>query len=169
MAFSAPALSVHAQDGTLLHNPVNIKWEARGNDKKLKVIEADTPSGQAISARTKKRKKRPWDIALWVDLDDGVQKGEEVEINFWARTAKAPKGKDKGEFVVFVGRNEEPHDYIISETFSPSSEWKKHTLRGVAKARFPAGKIKAEYQLGKNAQTVEFGSIYVSSLGPKNP
>ena len=163
---SAP-VSAQTSEGTLLHNPAKLSWETKGNDKKMKVVEAATPSGQAISARMKKRKKKAWDVALWVDLDGGVKKGDLVQMKFWARTAKAPKKKAEAEFVVFVGRNEEPYDFIISEEFSPSSKWKSYTLTGVAKADYSAGQIKAEYQLGKQIQTVEFGAMYVSNLGPQ--
>jgi len=85
---------------------------------------------------------------------------------FWARTAKAPKSKEQAEFVVYLGRNEEPHDNIFSEEFSPTDEWKAYTLSGVAKSNFSGGKLKAEYQIGKQIQTVEFGGMYVSNLGP---
>lgn len=154
-----------ASQGTLIHDPAAMKWEARGSGKKFDVIEAATPSGRAISARIKKRRKQPWDIALWLEMRDGVKKGDEVEINFWARTAKAPKGYDTGSIIVFVGRNQEPFDYIISEEFFPGPEWKMHTLRGIAQTDYAAGKIKAEYQLAKRKQTVEFGSMYVKNLG----
>jgi len=152
---------------SFLHDTTAIKWEARGNNKVMKVVEAATPSGQAISAKIKKRKKNPWDVALWVDMDGAVKKGDQIEMRFWARTAKAPKSKDQAEFIVFVGRSEEPYDYIISEKFSPSTDWKSYTLTGTAKANYNSGKLKAEYQLGKQAQTVEFGGLYVSNLGPQ--
>ena len=173
--FSTPAVAQDAEaavlaldnalPGKLMHNPYLADWQMRGDDKRIKVVEADTPNGQAISARVKKRKTKPWDVVLWIELDDGVEKGDEVEIHFWARTAKAPKSKDAAEFVVFVGRNEEPFDNIISEEFSPGDEWKLHTLKGIAKSDFSSGKVKAEFQIGKYAQTVEFGPIYVSNLG----
>lgn len=162
----APIALAQAPQGTLLHDAASVSWEHRGNDKVMKIVEADTPSGQAISARTKKRKSKPWDIALWADMDEGVQKGDEVQMQFWARTDKTPRGKDAAEFIVFVGRNEEPHDYIISEEFSPTSEWQLYTLTGTANADYNPGKLKAEYQLGKSIQTVEFGAMYVRKFSP---
>ena len=35
---------------------------------------------------------------------------------------------------------------------------------GTAKSNFKADSIKAEFQLGRAAQTVEFGPIYVTNL-----
>jgi len=173
LAFGALSSPTYAQSpdaavspGTYLHNTVAIKWESKGQNVVMKVVDADIPSGQAISSRTKKRKSKPWDVALWVKMDGAVKKGDQVQMRFWARTAKPPKGKDKAEFVVFVGRDEEPYDYIISEEFSPDTEWKSYTLTGTANADYNSGKLKAEYQLGKQKQTVEFGGIYVSNLGP---
>ncbi len=161
--------TANAQSMELLHNPNAIEWEHRGNDKKMSVVEADNPSGQAISARIKKRKDNPWDTALWFDLRDGVNKGEKVSISFWARTAKAPKSQDNAEIVVFVGRNEEPYDYVISENILLEDDWKLYTLEGVADAKFHEGRMKAEYQLAKHKQTVEFGPVFVNNMGPSSP
>ena len=166
LAFGTLPSSANAQS-SFLHDTTALKWEARGSNKVVKVVEAATPSGQAISAKIKKRKKNPWDVALWVDMDGAVKKGDQIEMRFWARTAKAPKSKDQAEFIIYVGRTEEPYDNIINEKFSPSAEWKSYTLTGTAKANFNSGKLKAEYQLGKQAQTVEFGGLYVSNLGPQ--
>ena len=155
-----------ALPGVLMHNPAAIDWDQRGDDKKIKVVEAETPSGQAINARIKKRKTNAWDIALFAEIDDGVEKGDEIEIHAWIRTAKAAKGMETGETVLFVGRNEEPYDYILSENITPSTEWKLHTFKGVADADYSPGRLKVEYQLAKHAQTLEFGAFYLSNLGP---
>lgn len=168
LALSTMAVSpatAQSSDMELLHNPNAIKWEHRGNDKKMSVVEADNPSGQAISARIKKRKDNPWDTALWFELDDGVEKGDKVSISFWARTAKAPKSQDNAEIVVFVGRNEEPYDYVISEDLLLESEWKLYTLEGIADADFADGRMKAEYQLARHKQTIEFGPVFVNNMG----
>lgn len=155
--------SARAQD--LMHNPNTVKWEQRGSDKKIQIVEADTPSGVAISAYTKKRKTKPWDVALYFDLDKGVQKGDKVSVTMWVRTAKAAKGQDTAEFVLFVGRNEEPYDYIISENILPETEWKLLTFEGIAENNMSDDEVKVEFQLGKHKQTIEFGPIFVSNLG----
>lgn len=177
-ALNTISIPTHAQDmeaalqavedalpGELLHNPFLIDWETKGDKARFKVIDAETPTGQAIQARNKKRRTKAWDVALWVDLPEGVKKGDTVEMHFWARTEKAATGKETSEFVAFVGRNEEPYDYIISEDMTPGTEWKLHTLKGNAKADFGNEKLKVEFQLAQHAQTIEFGPIYVSNLG----
>lgn len=164
-SYQASAQNSQTSAGTYLHNTITLGWEFKGKSV-MKVVDAETPSGQAISAKTKKRHKNAWDVSLWIDMEREVKKGDKVEMRFWARTAKAPKSKEQAEFVVFVGRNEEPYDNIFSENFSPTSEWKAYTLSGIADANYSAGKLKAEYQIGKQAQTVEFGAMYVSNLGP---
>jgi len=168
--FSAPIFAQNAtaqtSSGTYLHTPGALKWQSSGNDKTMKIVEAATPSGRAINARMKKRKKKAWDVALWVEMDGAVKKGDQVQMEFWARTAKAPKSKELAEFIVFVGRNEEPYNNIIYEDFSPEKEWKMYTLTGTAKADFSAERLKVEYQLGKQAQTVEFGDMHVKNMGP---
>ena len=177
MMFALPA---HAQDadaalqalddalpGELMHNPFDLEWDARGNDLKTKVVQAEAmSSGQAISARLKKKQPRAWDSSVSMQVPEGVNEGESVQVFFYVRTAKPAAGQDTGNISLFVGRNEAPYDYIISEDIFPAGEWKLMNLTGVAGANYPAGSIKVEYQLGKAAQTVEFGPVYVSKLGP---
>ena len=158
-----------ALPGTLLHNPLAIQWDSRGEDKKIKVVDAETSTGQALSARVKKRKQKPWDVVVGFDLDDGIKAGDQIEMHYWARTKKAPKGKETAEFTVFVGRNEEPYDNVIAEQITPDGEWKMLTLKRTANKDIPAGKLKVEYQIGEHAQTIEFGPVYVSNLGPVAP
>jgi len=163
--FGGTAESQDMQSGTLMHNPASVNWEMRGNDRKITAVDSELPSGRAIRARIKKRQKNPWDISLWFDLRDEVQKGDKIEIGFWARTEKAPKGKELSEIVVYVGRNEEPFDRIISEEFMPGKEWRYHTLEAVSKSYMPKGEVKAEFQLGKHKQTIEFGPVFVKNFG----
>jgi len=158
-----------ALPGTLIHNPLAVEWESRGDDKKIKIIKAETSTGQALSARVKKRKQKPWDVVVSFDLDDGVKAGEQLEMHFFARTKKAASGKETAEFTAFVGRNKEPYDNVISETVAPSEEWEMLTLKRTAEKDIPAGQLKVEYQIGQHAQTIEFGPVYVSNLGPAAP
>jgi len=158
-----------ALPGTLIHNPLAVEWESRGDDKKIKIIKAETSTGQALSARVKKRKQKPWDVVVSFDLDDGVKAGEQLEMHFFARTKKAASGKETAEFTAFVGRNKEPYDNVISETVAPSEEWEMLTLKRTAEEDIPAGQLKVEYQIGQHAQTIEFGPVYVSNLGPAAP
>ena len=166
-ALAAISLSpMAAQAQQAMHNPNAIEWDMRGGDKKIKLVEADAPFGQAISAYIKKRKTNPWDTTLFFDLDGGVEKGDRISVDMWVRTAKAPKSQENAEFVLYVGRNEEPWDRIISEDVLPSSEWEQLTIEGVSEGYYPKGEVKVEFQLAKHKQTLEFGPIYVKNLGP---
>lgn len=158
-----------ALPGELLHNPFDLEWEAKGNDIRTKVVDAEAlTSGKAISTRIKKRQQRAWDSSLGIEIAEPVAKGEEIQVFFWARTKKAAAGKDTASVSIFVGRNEEPYDYILSEDILPGTEWKLMNVTGVADADYPADSLKVEYQLGRAAQTVEFGPVYVSTLGLKD-
>lgn len=157
-----------ALPGELLHNPFDLKWDAKGNDLKTKVVDAEAmSSGKAISARLKKKQPKVWDSNLSVQIAEAVSKGEEVQIFFYARTKKPAAGRETAIVSLFMGRNAEPYDYILSQDVFPSSEWELMNLTGTADADYPAGTLKVEYQLGKAAQTVEFGPVYVSTLGQK--
>jgi len=163
---TTPVVSQAQSVGSLMHNPNAIEWDFRGNSKKISLVESNTPSGMAINANVKKRKTNPWDIVLFFELRDGVEKGDKISVEFMTRTAKAPKGQDNAEFVVFVGRNEAPYDYIISEDVLPGSEWETIKLEAVAEADMPAGDVKVEFQLAKHKQVIEFESVYVRNHGP---
>jgi len=157
-----------ALPGQLLHNPFDIQWDSRGNDLKTKIVDAEAlSSGQAISARLKKKQPKAWDSVLSVQIPEAVSKGEEIQVYFYVRTARPAAGRDTANISMFVGRNEEPYDSIFVEDIFPNSEWELMNATGVADADYPAGSLKVEYQLGKAAQTVEFGPVYVSTLGPK--
>ena len=177
ITFSFPAFSQDAEmqqalkaldealPGRLMHNPYNLQWESRGPNQKIKVINAKgTPTGKALSAKISKKSNKPWDIVVSTEIEDGVKSGETVKTFFWARTKKPRKGIDTADVVLFVGRNNEPYDNIISEDIKPGAEWQLMSATGTAKSDFKTGSLKAEFQLGRAAQTVEFGPIYVTNL-----
>ena len=154
-----------ALPGTLIHNPYELEWVSRGPNKKIKVIDApEMSTGKALSAKIKKKSNKPWDVTVFTEIAGAVEAGEKIEAHFYARTAKPRAGQDTATTVLFIGRNEEPYDYIISEEIKPSKEWKLHTVRGIAQKGYSENSIKAEYQLGQGSQTIEFGPIYISKL-----
>ena len=154
-----------ALPGTLVHNPLTMEWEPGGNDLRTKVVDApDLMTGRAMSARLKKRQGKPWDSYYRANVEGEIKKGDKIQVIYFVRTAKAPKGSDAGDVSLFLGRNIEPYDYIIAEEFAPSDTWEVKSMTGTANADFPAGTVKLEYQLGRAAQTVEFGPAYVSKI-----
>ena len=151
--------------GTLIHNPMMTKFEVAGSDMRAKTVDAPgTMTGKAASVRLKKRKPKPWDAPYRATIDGEVKKGDRIQVYYYARTAKPARGMDTGDVSMFLGRNVEPYDYIIAEEFKPGTEWQLKSLTGTANADFPAGSVKLEYQMGRHAQTVEFGPVYVTKL-----
>lgn len=154
-----------ALPGTLMHNPYDLQWNARGPNKKIKVVTAEgPPTGKALRAKVTRRANKPWDIVVTTEIEDGVKSGDTVKAYFWARTKKPRKGMDTADITLFVGRNDEPYDYIISENITPGTEWELLSVSSTAKSDFKKDSIKAEFQLGRAAQTVEIGPIYVTNL-----
>ena len=153
-----------ALPGTLMHNPLALDWETSGQKAKMKVISADGPlTGKALSAKVSKKAKNPWDVTVRTQIENGIKSGDTIKAFFWARTKKAPKGMETADITLFIGRNEEPYDFVIAEEIKPSTEWKLLSATGTAKTDFKKDSIKAEFQLGRAAQTVEFGPIYVTN------
>jgi hypothetical protein len=155
-----------ALPGTLIHDPLDMDWDSRGRGMKLKIVEApELSSGQAVSVKIKKRAEKRWDNTILLEMDKEIKRGDNIQVHFWARTVKPAAGKETAEITLFIGRSEEPYDYVISEKIFPETDWKMLTIDGVAETKFKAGRIKAEFQLGAAGQTIEFGPIYVSNLG----
>lgn len=154
-----------ALPGTLMHNPYTIQWDSSGPNKKIKVVTAEgIPTGKALSAKITKKANKPWDIVVRTEIEEGIESGETIKAFFWARTKKARKGMDTAHVTLFVGRNDEPYDHIIAEEIKPGTEWQLLSATGTAKSDFKDNTIKAEFQLGIAAQTVEIGPIYITNL-----
>ena len=154
-----------ALPGQLIHNPLVIDWELGGNDMKSSVVDAEAlMTGNAVRVRVRKAQQNPWDSRLFFNIPDAVEAGDELQVYYWVRTHKAAKGKDSADINLFLGRNIEPYDNIISERIYPGDEWQLANVTGTANRDFRAGTLKLEYQLGRNAQSVEFGPVYVSML-----
>ena len=165
-AFKVEPLTQAELPGTLLHNPMTIKWEPEGNNKRVEIVESEgVPGGQAISFQVKRKSKKPWDINMRAPFDQDVSAGETVEIYFWARAEKLPKGKDTGEITVALGRNEEPYDTVIDKTILPTDTWAMYRVSGVAGADFPVGESDMGFNFGQMKQTIELGPFYAVTLG----
>ena len=151
--------------GTLIHNPLATTWEPGGNDIRTKMVDApELMTGRAMNVKVKKRQKKAWDTNYRADIGGEVKKGDRIQVFYFARTAKAARGMDTADVSLFLGRSEEPYDYIIADEFKPSDTWELKSMTGTANADFPEGTVKLEYQLGRSAQTVEFGPAYVTKL-----
>ena len=151
--------------GTFLHDPLSLEWVNQGDDVRTKVVAApELNTGQALSIRNKTRHTNPWDAAVNIPITEPVASGDRVQVYYWLRTSKPPKGSDTASVNVFLGRNEEPYDNIVATTLQPGSEWELKSVTGTAGADFPAGKLKLEFQIGSAKQTVELGPVYVSRL-----
>ena len=154
-----------ALPGTLLHNPLNLKWVPGGNDIKSKVVPAeDLSTGQAIRTIVKKKQANGWETQIATAIPKEIKAGDKIEIYYYVRTAEAPEGAEAADVSMFFGRRVEPYDSIIFHEFKPSSEWKMEKVQGTAAADFKKNSVKLEYHLGKAAQEVEIGPVYVSVL-----
>ena len=154
-----------ALPGKLIHNPFEMEWQENGRNLKSKVVDAQAlASGKAIQAKQKKRENKPWDAIVRTPISGDVKSGDHIQIYYWIRTEKAPKGAESADVTLFLGRNEEPYDNILSIDIRPGTEWELKSADAIAKSNFPIGELKAEYQLGRATQTVEIGPVYVSKI-----
>lgn len=153
--------------GTLLHNPMAIKWDPVGPNKRVKIVESEgVPGLQAISFQTKRKNiSKPWDIRMRAPFDANISAGEEIEIYFWARASKLPKGRDAGRIGVIIGRNEEPYDTIINQEILPTDTWKMYKVTGVAERNFPSSESDMGFNFGFVKQTIELGPYYAVTRG----
>lgn len=147
--------------GELLHSPANIKWEPHGKNKRAKVVESEgVPGGQAIQIQVKRKASKPWDIRMKAPFEKDIVSGDAIELYFWLRAAKLPKGNDTGKVEAVIGRNVKPHDTIVVHEVLPTAEWKMYKIAGTAGTDFPMSESDMGFNLGKMKQTIEFGPFY---------
>lgn len=153
--------------GSLIHNPMAIKWDPVGPNKRVKIVESEgVPGLQAISFQTKRKNiSKPWEIRMRAPFDANISAGEEIEIYFWARAAKLPKGRDAGKIGIVIGRNEEPYDTIINQEIMPTGDWKMYKVTGVAERDFPTSESDMGFNMGFVKQTIELGPYYAITRG----
>lgn len=151
--------------GTLIHNPLTMTWSPDGKDMKYRVVPSEgLMTGEAVEIKVKKPQKNPWDVAYRSELPEAISTGDTIQVLYWVRTAAVPKGEGAADVAMFLGRNVDPYDSVIYHEFQPGSDWQIQQATGTASADYPAGEVKLEFHLGKAAQTVEFGPVYVSRL-----
>ncbi len=168
--FEIEPISQFSLPGTLIHDPMNIQWEPDGKNYKADVVASDgVPGGQAIEIRVKRKSKDPWDTNLRAPFRDNISAGESIEIYFWARASKLPKGKDAGEISVALGRNVEPYDTVAVETIYPTAQWKMYRVTGTAGRDLASNKADMGFNLAQMKQTIEFGPFYAVTLGTSDP
>lgn len=160
--FETAPVTQSSLPGDLIHNPLAIKWEPEGGNKRVSIVESEgVPGGQAIAFQVKRKNTRkPWEIRMRAPFDASVSAGEEISIYFWARAAKLSKGQDAGKIGVVLGRNVEPHDTVVDQEIMPSEEWKMYKVSGVAERDFPTSESDMGFNMGFAKQTIELGPFF---------
>lgn len=160
--FETAPVTQSSVPGDLIHNPLAIKWEPEGGNKRVSIVESEgVPGGQAIAFQVKRKNTRkPWEIRMRAPFDASVSAGEEISIYFWARAAKLSKGQDTGKIGVVLGRNVEPHDTVVNQEIMPSTEWKMYKVSGVAERDFPTSESDMGFNMGFAKQTIELGPFF---------
>jgi len=152
--------------GNLIHNPMAIKWNPEGGNKSVKIVESEgVPGGQAISFKVRKKSNKPWDIRMRAPYEKDVSAGEQIEVYFWARASKLPKGRDAGKIGVALGRDKEPYDTVMSQEILPTTDWKMYRVTGTAGADFPVSESEMGFNFGYVKQTIELGPFFAITRG----
>lgn len=154
--------------GELIHNPLAIKWNPEGGNKRVSIVESEgVPGLQAIEFQVKRKNKRkPWDIRMRAPFDESVSAGDEIDIYFWARAEKLAKGQDTGQIAVMLGRDIEPYDTIIDQQIRPGAEWKMYRASGIAERDFAASVSEMGFNMGFAKQTIQFGPFFAVKRDP---
>ncbi len=159
--FEVAPVTQRALPGSLIHNPMAIKWNPEGGNKSVSIVESEgVPGSQAISFRVRKKSKKPWDIRMRAPFDKDILAGQEVEVYFWARASKPPRRSETGKISVAVGRDVEPYDTVVNQEILPTEEWKMYRVAGVAERDFPTSESDMGFNFGFEKQTIELGPFY---------
>lgn len=153
--------------GKLIHNPMAIKWQPEGPNKRVSIVESEgVPGKQAISFQVKRKNiSKPWDTRMRAPFGSDISTGEEIEIYVWLRAAKLSKGRDAGKIGIVLGRDKEPYDTIINQEVLPTPDWKMYKVSGVAKRDFPKSESEMGFNFGFTKQTIEIGPFFAVTQG----
>lgn len=162
--FEVEPVNLSTLPGTLIHNPMAIKWDPVGGNKRVSIVESEgVPGGQAIAFQVKRKNiSKPWELRMRAPFDKDILAEDSLEIYFWARAAKLPKGRDAGKISVVLGRNEEPYDTVINQDIAPTTTWKMYRVSGTAKRDFPASEADMGFNFGHAKQTIELGPYFAT-------
>lgn len=164
--FEVAPVDQTALPGSLIHNPMAIKWNPEGGNKSVKIVESEgVPGGQAISFRVRRKSNKPWDIRMRAPFEKDISASEQIEIYFWARASKLPKGRDAGKIGVMLGRDKEPYDTVLVQDILPTSDWKMYRVTGTAEANFPVSESEMGFNFGFAKQTIELGPFFAITRG----
>ncbi len=154
--------------GDLLHNPLAIKWNPEGGNKRVSIVESEgVPGGQAIQFQVRRRNiKEPWNVRMRAPYEKDVTKGDQVDIYFWARAEKIPRGKDSGRIGVVLGRNVEPYDTVINQEILPGEAWKMYKVSGLAESDFKVSESDMGFNFAFEKQTIQLGPFFAVTSNP---
>jgi len=165
-SFEVAPVNQGALPGTLIHDPMAIKWNPEGGNKSVKIVESEgVPGSQAISFRVRRKNSKPWEIRMRAPFAADISAGEQIELYFWARAEKTPKNKDTGKIGVVLQRDEEPYDSVVNVEILPTTEWKMYRVAGTAERDFPADESDMGFNFGFEKQTIELGPFYAITRG----
>jgi hypothetical protein len=150
--------------GKVINEPSRLDWETSGKDyTEHGVRSADIPNGGAAAHYTITRKgQNTYDITAKVPLIDGVTKGDDVTIGFWARTIMADTPDGNGTIGVRLQMTGAPYSGFADQSFSVGPAWKWYETTAPATLSLSKNDAAVMLQLAGARQTVEIGQVIVA-------
>lgn len=148
-------------------NKISDGWYTWGNVKTAVVKDRSAPGGRFQRVVIPVKPAQPWDDGVGAIVTKPLKKGDVIVYAFWARAETLPGGNDFAQVWTRVFEQAPPQASITPETsFLIGRQWKLFHSTGSADKDYPAGKVSAGMVIGGDAQTLDFGPLYISDFGP---
>jgi hypothetical protein len=149
-----------------VNNPAE-GWYTWGTKKAEVVTDAKVEGGKARRVLVAPKPANAWDAGVVAPVVKPVKKGDVIVWAFWARAEVLPPGDDFTEISGRVYEDKQPSPTVVPQTtFLVGRKWKLFHASATAEKDYPANTISAGMVIGSDAQTLDFGPLYISDFGP---
>jgi hypothetical protein len=162
-----PALQAldDATPGTLINDPSRLDWDVFGSGQSHKPVRsADIPGGGgALQITIPKAGATLYEIGTNAPITEGIKRGTDYTVLFYARTVKANTPDGKGLIGVRFQQNAAPYPGFGDTTRVIGTEWKAYEMTARADRDMPKGQAIVGFQLSGAKQVIEIGQTIIVS------
>ncbi len=107
-----------------------------------------------------------WDISANVPITKPIKAGDNLQIMFYAKLAKADPGVTTARIAAAqIQLAAAPYSTVMSQSFDVTPEWQLFTVSGKADKDYAGGTLNAAFHLNTGKYTIALGLVAVFDKG----
>jgi hypothetical protein len=166
--FGLLAAPAFAQD--LLSKAVNdpsTAWGTYGTLVKSELVkDAAVTGGTAERVTLTAKGANAWDAGAHTEITKPLQKGDVLQLAFWAKAHEPPKGSDAVDIVAKLQETAAPYVALSQDTpIHIGAQWKLYYVSGSASKDYLPSTAGAALQLATGEQVIDFGPVFILDFG----